>query len=181
MKTTLVAIVVVAAACGGTTKPETTARSESDDTGRMAAMGQKHEAGGGHMGGGEKHEMGEMAMSPQISKFHDTLAPRWHAQPGPQRMADTCAAIPQFHADAEAIAVAEAPSGGDAAAWSSGGKQLIEAIAGLDATCKAKDATAFEPAFERVHGTFHRVMMAGGGHHEESSEPGKTEPGEHKH
>ena len=36
------------------------------------------------------------SMPPEIAKFHDVLAPRWHAEKGPQRMKDTCAAIPDF-------------------------------------------------------------------------------------
>ena len=58
-------------------------------------------------------EKGEMAnMPPQLAKFHDTLAPRWHATHGPQRMADTCGAMAQFHADAGAIATSQAPLNG---------------------------------------------------------------------
>lgn len=103
-------------------------------------------------------------MPPVLAKFHDTLAPRWHAAQGPQRMADTCAALPELHRDAEAIAAAEAPKQGDPVAWSMGGKKLTEAVAALGATCRSKDADAFEPAFARVHETFHGLMEAAGGH-----------------
>jgi hypothetical protein len=125
--------------------------------------------GGDHQTGrtGKMGERGEVAGVPrQLVKFHDTLAPRWHAEKGPQRMADTCAALPEFHHDAEAIAAAEAPKQGDAAAWSKGGKKLTEAVSALGATCRNKDAEAFEPAFELVHETFHGLMEAVGGHDE---------------
>jgi hypothetical protein len=163
----MVVVFVVAAGCGGAAKPDSTA---------MAMEGQKHEMG--QMG--EAGEKGEMAsMPPQIAKFHDTLAPRWHAPHGPQRMADTCAAITQLRADADAIATAQPPSGGDAERWSAGGKQLTLAVAALDTTCKANDATAFEPAFERVHETFHHLMEAASAHHDEPGKHGEHEPGKH--
>jgi hypothetical protein len=161
----MIVLVMAAVACGGTAPPAQPAKPMD-----MAPDGQKCEMGPDckMAGMGEKGEMGEMAnMPPQIAKFHDTLAPRWHAAQGPQRMADTCAAIAQFHTDADAIATSPAPSGGDAAAWSAGGKQLTEAVAALDTTCKAKDAAAFEPAFGSVHKTFHHLMEAASGHHDE--------------
>jgi hypothetical protein len=128
-------------------------------------MGGEHQMGGtGQMGKKGEHE--EMGMPPQLVKFHDALAPRWHADKGPQRMADTCAALPELHHDAEAIAAAEAPKQGDAVAWSTGGKKLTEAVSALGATCRSQDADAFEPAFARVHEIFHGLMEATGGHDE---------------
>jgi hypothetical protein len=152
MKTALravlfVSLVTLLAACGGS-KPEA-AKPEGQPEGKPE---------------GEKHGM---AMPPQLTKFHDTLAPRWHAERGPQRMTDTCAVTAQFQADAQAIADAQPPSGGDAAVWSARSKQLGEAVAALEVTCKASDAAAFEPAFERVHSAFHGLMEAAGGHHGE--------------
>ena len=126
-------------------------------------------------------ESGEMAhMPPALARFHETLAPRWHAPHGPERMANTCSAIATFRADADAIVAAPPPDGGDRATWSAGGQQLTEAVAALDATCQAKDAAAFVPAFERVHQAFHHLLEAAkppGAHHDEPGEPG--EPDEH--
>lgn len=146
MKTALIGMLVAAVACGGKTAPDQGAKSSE-----MGQDGAKHEKG----------EKGEMAnVPPSIAKFHDTLGPRWHAPQGPQRMTDTCAAIGQLQADAAAIVAAPLPSGADATAWSASGKQLTEAVAALDATCKAKDAAAFEPAFTQVHKSFHHAMEA---------------------
>jgi len=168
-------VFVVIAACGGTAKPGSTARPDEDARDRqMSHMGGDHQMA--HKGKGDKPG-GEMSgMPPQIAKFHDTLAPRWHAERGPQRMVDTCAAIPQFHRDSEAIAKAEPPSNGDAAAWSKGGKKLTEAVAALDSTCRSKDAQAFESAFGRVHEIFHGLMEAVGGpdEHDEHGEHGEA-------
>lgn len=108
---------------------------------------------------GEADEMA--AMPPELQKFHAVLAPRWHAQRSPEQIADTCGAIAEFRADAEALAAAPAPAGRDAAAWSAGGKQLAEAVSGLDAACQAHDAAGFEPAFARVHERFHDLLEAG--------------------
>jgi hypothetical protein len=164
MKTALILTIAVIG-CGGAAKPDSTAPG-----GEPARLGtdQKHDMGHMDHQGGDH----EANMPPQVAAFHDALAPRWHAPHGPQRMTDTCAAVPSFRGDAEAIAAAQPPAGGDAAAWSTGGKQLAEAVAALDTTCKASDAAAFEPAFERVHTAFHHVMAAAGAHHEE---PGTDE------
>jgi hypothetical protein len=105
------------------------------------------------------------AMAPQLATFHHTLAPRWHAPHGPARTADTCGAIGEFQAGAQAILAAPAPGGANPASWSTSGRQLVDAVAALAAACKASDAAAFEPAFERVHSEFHHAIEASGAHH----------------
>jgi hypothetical protein len=165
---TLMVILVAAAGCGGTANPRATPMDMAG--GQKHGMGQKCEAGPecemGKQGEMGKHgEMGEKAnMPPSIAKFHETLAPRWHTPQGPQRMTDTCAAISQLHTDAAAIVAAPAPDGANAVSWSAGGQQLAEAVTALETICKAKDAAAFEPAFARVHTSFHHAMEAAGGH-----------------
>ena len=109
-------------------------------------------------GGGDEHAN----LLPEVAKFHDVLAPRWHADKGPKRMADTCGAMAEFQADADALVKLAPPTGADAAAWGTKTQELAAAVGALDGTCKANDATAFEPAFERVHNGFHAVMEASG-------------------
>ena len=110
-------------------------------------------------------------MPPELKAFHDVLAPRWHAEKGPKRMQDTCAALPDFHSDADALAKATPPMNAHADTWTTGTKQLVDAVAGLDTTCKANDAAQFETAFEKVHVSFHHLLEAAGGeHHEEHME-----------
>jgi hypothetical protein len=154
MKTALMALVLASAACGGTSKPDSTASTAPADPPGGAATARA-----------------------QVDKFHDTLAPRWHAAQGPQRMADTCAAMSQFRAETDAIAAAPAPGSGDPATWSSHTKQLTDAVGALDVACKANDAVAFEPAFERVHHVFHEVEEATSGGHGGHGEHGKGEHG----
>ena len=108
-----------------------------------------------------------MQMSPELAKFHDVLAPRWHADKGPQRMQDTCAALPDFHANADALAKATPPRGANADTWTTGTKQLVDAVAGLDTTCKANDASGFDGAFAKVHQSFHALLEATGEGHAE--------------
>jgi hypothetical protein len=104
------------------------------------------------------------AMMPEVAKFHDALAPRWHAPKGDKRMTDTCGAVPELRSDADALAKAKAP--GDAATWSTRTQDLTDAVSALGATCESHDATAFELAFQKVHESFHAVMETSGGHHE---------------
>jgi hypothetical protein len=162
-KTLLMVAVAAGVGCGGakpdSSQPLEAARNtQSHDT-------RRGDPGMGHMGSGEADEMA--AMPPELQKFHAVLAPRWHAKHGPERTADTCGAIAEFRAGADAIAAAPAPAGRDADAWSAGGKQLAEAVAALDATCKAHDAAGFEPAFVHVHDRFHGLLEAGEPRHVE--------------
>jgi len=153
MKTVLLVVAVLAAACGGK-KSEPAKPVES------------------------KTERAEKGMSPELTKFHDLLSPRWHADKGPQRMKDTCAAIADFQTNADALAKAPPPAGADATKWTAGTKDLTESVSALDATCKSNDATAFEIAFKRVHEGFHG-LVENGEHHEEHEEHG-GEHAEHK-
>lgn len=99
-------------------------------------------------------------MPAEMKPFHDVLAPRWDAEKGPQRMKDTCAALGDFHADADVLAKATPPRTAHADTWTAGTKQLVAAVGELDTTCKANDATSFEAAFQKVHDSFHALMTA---------------------
>src|ERR1043165_7049671 len=126
MRALATVIVILLAACGGS-KP--------------------HSEPAEHKEGHEDHDEHEGPMRPEVAKFHDALAPRWHATKGEQRMSDTCGAVPEFRTDAEAIA--KAPPAGDAAAWTTRTQDLTDAVSALDATCQSHDATAFELAFAK--------------------------------
>lgn len=156
----MVGLVALAASsgCGG---------ARSDSTEPLAARNlQSHDTRHGDAANGHMGEADEVAaMPPELQKFHAVLAPRWHAEHGPERIADTCGAIGELRAGADAVVAA--PAGRDAAAWSAGGKQLAEAVAALDATCQAHDAAGFEPAFAQVHEQFHGLLEAGEPEHGE--------------
>ena len=113
-------------------------------------------------------------MPPEIAKFHDLLAPRWHADKGAQRTKDTCAAVADFAASADAVAKSTPPAGSDAAKWTAMTKELVDAVAILHATCEPLDDTKFEEAFLHVHQGFHHVLEAAGG-------PGEGHEGHDEH
>jgi hypothetical protein len=98
-------------------------------------------------------------MTPEMVTFHGVLEPHWQAAPGPQRMKDSCAALPDFHRDADAIATATPPVAVNADTWTTATKQLVDAVGGLDAACKTIDPAQFDPALEKVHEAF-RVLMS---------------------
>ena len=113
------------------------------------------------------------------------------ATEGPQRMKDTCAAIPEFKADADAIAKATPPEKANADTWTASTRALVDSVGGLDASCKANDTAKFEEAFGKMHESFHGLMAAAGmmpeGHeagemHEghEGHEAGEAHEHEHK-
>ena len=142
------AFVVLIAACGSKQPPT-----------------QNGAVGSGSNAAEKKAEHDEMmkTMPPEMGKFHDVLAPRWHQAQGPARMTDTCKALPDFHAQSDALAKSTPPTTANADSWTAGTRALVAAVAALDASCTANDAAQFEKAFANVHDAFHTLMKAAGG------------------
>ncbi len=157
IRTMTLVIALAAAACGGSKAAPATSTTTQPSAGPEAHEGMEHEG-----------------MSAEMKTFHDVLAPRWHAEHGPQRMQDTCTAVPEFQADADAIAKATPPDSANADTWTASTRALVDAINTLDATCKANDTAKFEEAFHGVHESFHGIMAAAG-----MMKEGGT--GEHEH
>jgi len=154
---TLCFALAAAAACGGKSAPATSTTTQPSGT-----------------GGPGEHEM-HANMPPEMAKLHDVLAPRWHAEQGPQRITDTCASVPDFTAAADALAKATPPTTANADTWTAGTRALVDAVANLATTCKANDTAKFDEAFGTVHESFHALMAAAGMHHDEAG------TGEHAH
>lgn len=158
--------VVLAAACGGGAKqaPTTTTTPTA---------------------GSAEHPGEHQKLTPELDAFHATLSPRWHAEAGPQRMKDACAAVPELQTQAGAIKAAAAPAGVDGTAWTTTAGNLEASLAGLSTACGTGDQAQFDAAFTKVHDAFHGQMAlvvgdhepghgAGGGH-------GKGHGSEHHH
>jgi hypothetical protein len=152
IRTLTLAIVLVAAACGG--------KKSAPDTTTTTSTAQP-------VGGSDEHKQAHADMPAEMTKFHDVLAPRWHAEKGPKRMADTCAAVPEMKAVADAIAKATPPTRANADTWTASTRALVASLNELEPVCKANDATKFEAAFHKVHESFHGLMAAGGVSHGE--------------
>ncbi|HEY5920110.1 MAG TPA: hypothetical protein VIV11_00510 [Kofleriaceae bacterium] len=125
--------------------------------------------------GGEGHKDHHAGMPAEMTKFHDVLAPRWHAEKGPQRMKETCDALPTFKTDADAIAKATPPEKANADTWTASTRALVDSVAGLEPACKANDSAKFEAAFHKLHESFHGLMAAAG------MEKHEGKAGEHEH
>jgi hypothetical protein len=110
------------------------------------------------------HEGEHDDMSPELKKFHDAFAPLFHAEKGAKRTADTCAAVPELTADADAIGKATPPPSANADTWTEGTRGLVAAVGKLADACKANDAAKFEAAFNGVHDAFHALMELAGMH-----------------
>lgn len=161
---TLTLVLATAAACGGKqSAPATTTPAQTA------------ESGGPHDG----HAMHHEGMPAELTPFHDLLRPRWHAEKGPQRMTHTCTTVPQFAAEADAIAKVTPPTQANADTWTAGTRALAASVANLEATCKANDAAKFDDAFHQVHESFHVLMAAAGMKHEGMGE--QAGHGEHSH
>jgi hypothetical protein len=135
MKRIALPILFLVAACGGADKKSTTPE-------------------GGGAGGDDPHAK----LTPELDAFHSTLAPRWHADAGEQRMQDTCGAIADFQAQAAAVKAAPAKEGADPAAWTDAGTALEASVTGLAGACTGTDVAAFDQAFHAVHEAFHHAM-----------------------
>jgi hypothetical protein len=140
-------------ACGGSETPTTTAPATPLAEEKPAPAPEEH---------GEHGKL-----SPELDAFHEILAPRWHADPGPQRTKDTCAAIADFKTRAAAVKSAAMPAGAEAAAWSEAGARLETSVVALEVECTAggADQAKFDAAFSAVHDAFHHAMELGRGGH----------------
>ena len=139
----------------------------------LAACGSKQPAPAAAAQGHDMQGMKDMDMhmSPELAKFHDALAPRWHAEKGPKRMQDTCSAVGEFKTDADAIAKATPPEKANADTWTTGTRELVASVAGLEQACGHQDqAAGFEDAFAKVHQSFHHLLEASGAMHCEHCE-----------
>ncbi len=132
------ALFLLVAACGSKAAPATTTKTQP-----MA-----HE------------EHGDMPA--EIVAFHDVLKPLWHDDKNPERMANTCAALPKFDQPAAALIASPTPAGGDKDKWAAAGPTLTATMTDLKAKCEAKDAAGFEPAFAAMHNAFHGYIEATG-------------------
>src|SRR4051794_24494626 len=146
----LVALLIAAAACGG--KHSAPAKPTGAGSGSGSDMAMEH------------HEGEPDEMSPELKKFHDLLSPLWHAPKGPERMKNTCAAVAEIKADADAIATATPPVKANADTWTAGTRSLVDAASNLADACKAGKDTTFEAAFEKVHDSFHALVKMAGMH-----------------
>jgi hypothetical protein len=155
MRTLTFALLVAAAACGGKDKAAP-AMSTTTSGPHGSAPGADHHAG----------------MPAEMTRFHDVLRPRWHADAGPQRTTDTCAAVPQFKAEADAIAQATPPREAHADTWTTATRALVAAVDELATACAANDSSTFEGAFRKVHDAFHALMAAAGMQHGHGHEHG---------
>ena len=96
------------------------------------------------------HHEAAAEMPPEVKHFQDLLAK------------DTCDAVPDFHAGADAIAKATPPRTANADTWTTATNQLVAAVAGLDPACQANDRAALEAAFAKVHDAYRALLAAAG-------------------
>jgi len=82
-----------------------------------------------------------------VANFHELLAPLWHAEEGPQRVADTCNAVPEMQTRAQAVADAHQDQAS---------ATLVRTVTELGAECGGSRA-AFPDKLAAVHEAFHAV------------------------
>ncbi|HTE52934.1 MAG TPA: hypothetical protein VK698_18905 [Kofleriaceae bacterium] len=150
----VLALAIFPAACGGSDTPVAAPAAAAEPAAAEPAPP-----------AAEHGEHGKL--SPELAAFHDTLGPRWHAEAGPARTKDTCAAVPDFQTRAAAVKGAATPAGASASDWTAAGDRLVASVGDLAKACGSSDAAGFDTAFAAVHEAFHHAMeLAMGGHGE---------------
>ena len=140
LRTSLLALALVTvAACGGKAPATSTVTSEPEAT------------PGAHA---EHHP----DLPPAMAAFHDRMAPLWHAAPGPQRTADTCAAARELVELGGGIATADAPAGVTEPGWTDGVSRFRDALGALADDCRDHEGAELARTFAQVHGYFHDLM-----------------------
>jgi hypothetical protein len=143
MRQTIVSILfaVAVAACGGKSQPAPEAGGGNERLAEGAEVEEKHPE-----------------LTPELHAFHETLAPLWHAEAGPEREPGACAGTDKLTADAAAVAAAGAPEGVEPNDWASAVTGLQASVQELAEGCKAGDSAGFETRFTAVHDGFHGLM-----------------------
>lgn len=143
----LAASSLMLAACSKTDQPTTSPDDATASPSEPAAHDGDH--------GKHAHEHG---FEGPVDEFHAMMAPLWHAPVGEARTTDTCAAVGDMIAKAEAITAADAPeAASDADAWRTSGEALVAAAKKLESTCQA-GPDGFDGAFEALHEAFHGLV-----------------------
>lgn len=94
---------------------------------------------------------------PALSRFHDALAPLWHARRDAQWAANACAAAGELDRRAQATAQAAPPQGMSAEEYAAGAGRLAAAVTALAEACAAGAQGEVEARMAEVHRAFHVV------------------------
>ncbi len=148
MKLTISAatLALLLAGCGSKSRSDSLPASAAEPT-VSDSHGEAHE-------GEPEHAHG--AAGGPVDKFHEQLAPLWHAPESPQRVTDTCAAAGTLHGLANDIVKAGAPEGA-APDYLDAAQKLVDAVAALHVECGTAERKEFGARFAAVHEAFHGV------------------------
>jgi hypothetical protein len=109
----------------------------------------------------EEHsaEQEHAALPDAISRFHDVLAPLWHAEAGEARTERTCGSIDSLRARVEEVRTTPPPAAaeGDPAGWQVATDSLGQSVEELGTECAAEGRPAFEERLAAVHEAFHAL------------------------
>lgn len=148
------------AACGGADK--STPGAEEPASAAQAGAPEHAEHGEQAEHGGHAHRF-----PPAVDAFHAVLAPLWHAEPGPARVADTCQGVGELESKAQAIQTAPMPESLTAdqePAWREAGQTLLTSIDALETACNADGRPDFDASFIAAHDAFHGLVDLLGHH-----------------
>jgi len=158
MRTSLASILILAAAtigCGGKSKSEMTDPCKDPCKDEVVGSGE----GEGHDGEGQHEEHAKHVMTPEMTAFHDVLAPLWHAEAGPARVDDTCEASGNMLDLGAGIQDGMLPEGVAEAEWQPAVQTLMISITHLQDACpQVPGGVTFEDAFTGVHDSFHGLL-----------------------
>jgi len=99
-----------------------------------------------------------------LGDFHAVLAPVWHSDPGPGRVAKACDQARMLNDRAAGVDGAAPPASADANAYKTAARQLSMAVSALSGACGASGRPEVEAKLTAVHDAFHKVAEVSGEH-----------------
>lgn len=128
-------LAALVAGCGGKSAPATSTIEHSD------SMHDEH-----------------AGMPADVTRFHDELAPLYHAAPGPDRVEAACGAMGDFNELIGNLEQAPPPADVDAVAWGERVGELRGSIGAFGIDCVENDRKEFDARFETLHDSFHALI-----------------------
>lgn len=122
--------------------------------------------------GGEQHAHGEHEhgghheMKGPVGDLHAVLAPIWHSEKGPGRVAKACEQAKTMRERAGAVQAAPPPEGANPEGYKAATLELTTTGDALIAACAADGRPDAEAKFSAFHDAFHKVAESSGGKHE---------------
>jgi hypothetical protein len=133
--------------------------------GSILAFGLALIACGGEQHAHDEHGHHHEEMKGPLGELHAVLAPIWHGEKGPGRVAKACEQAKTMRDRSAAAQAAPPPPKAPAEKYKAAAQELTAAGDALVAACAASGQPEAEAKFVAFHDAFHKAAELGGGEH----------------